>query len=229
MFFLYGTITTSILSFFTYKLLKYLFFPKLKSFDNDFKDEDEYTLFCHRIKYEDGNEDIENDEITREDLEVMNEKNKIKHVIIDYMYNNKFMRYITYDMNIDFPIYDVDVNLSGNREYVDTILLNDVDITSYVKPFLGPKENFYKDKNVKIKLQDLLEEHPDFEVFHFELGKLEIIAESGKKINYELPWTPVWKPFSGYIDNSTDITEFINHNKIDSKFDFTIIPDSLFN
>lgn len=229
MFFLYGTITTGILSFFTYKLLKYLFFPKLKSFDNDFKDEDEYTLFCHRIKYEDGNEDIENDEITREDLEVMNEKNKIKYVIIDYMYNNKFMRYITYDMNIEFPIYDVDVNLSENREYIDTILLNNIDITSYVKPFLGPKENFYKDKNIKMKLQDLLEEHPDFDVFDFEVGKLEIFAESGKKIEYELPWTPVWKPFSGYIDNSASVAEFINDNKVDSKFDFTIIPDNLIN
>lgn len=229
MFFLYGTITTGILSFFTYKLLKYLFFPKLKSFDNDFKEEDEYTLFCHRIKYEDGNEDIENDEITREDLEVINEKNKIKYVIVDYMYNNKFMRYITYDMNIDFPIYDVDVKLSENREHIDTVLLNNIDITSYVKPFLGPKENFYKDKNIKMKLQDLLEEHLDFDVFDFEIGKLEIIAESGKKIEYELPWIPVWKPFSGYIDNSSIVAEFINDNKVVSKFDFTVIPDDFIN
>ena len=229
MFFLYGTITTGVISFFTYKLLKYLFFPKLKSFDNDFKEEDEYTLFCIRIKYEDGKEDIENDEITREDLEVMNENNKINHVIIDYMYNNKFMKYITYDMNIDFPIYDVDINLSENREYIDTILLNDIDITSYVKPFIGPKENFYKDKKIKMKLEDLLDDHPDFELFDFKNGKLEIIAESGKKIEYELPWTPVWKPFSGFIDKTVSVTEFINCNKSDSVFNFTIIPNDLIN
>lgn len=229
MFFLYGTITTGILGMLMYNFIKYLFFPKLKSFDDEYRVQDEYTLFCYRIKYEDGKEDVENDELAYDDLKVMNENNKIKYIIIDYMFNNKFMKYITYDMNIDFPIYDVDINIGENREIIDTVLLNDIDITAYVTPFLGPKENFYKDLNIKMYLKDILEEHPEIDTFDFDNGNLKMKAMSGKVIEYTLPWSPVWKPFSGFIDNTSDITDYINDNNHNSKYGFAIINTDVLN
>jgi len=229
MFFLYGTITTGILCMLMYNFIRYMFFPKLKSFDDEYRVQDEYTLFCYRIKYEDGKEDVENDELAYDDLKVMNENNKIKYIIIDYMFNNKFMKYITYDMNIEFPIYDVDVNIGENREIIDTVLLNDIDITAYVTPFLGPKENFYKDLNIKMYLKDILEEHPEIDTFDFDNGNLIIKAMSGKVIEYELPWSPIWKPFSGFIDNTPDITNYISDNKHESKYGFAIINTDILN
>lgn len=224
MFFLYGILSTSVVGFLTYRVIKYLYFPKLKSFDNDFKENDTYILFCYRIKYENGDEEVYGNEITIGDLEEFNEVKKIKYIIIDYMYNNKFMRYITYNMNIDFPIYDVDVSLSSPREIISEILLNKDDITTYIKPFLGPKENFYKDKNIVMNLKDLLEEHPEFDKLNFDEGEIIIRSESNKTIVYDLPWKPVWKPFSGNFDKSSDITYYIRDNA-DNPFGFINLPD----
>ena len=102
--------------------------------------------------------------------------------------------------------------------------MNKDDITTYIKPFLGPKENFYKDKNVVMNLKDILEEHPEFNKLNFDEGEIIIRSESNKTIVYDLPWKPVWKPFSGNFDKSADISYYIRDN-VDNPFGFINLPD----
>lgn len=225
MYLLYGTVTATTLYFF-YKVVKYLFYPKLKKFeDSSYRLEDEYVLLCYRIFYEDGTEDTVSDELTDEDFENMNETNKIKCVMIDYMFNNRIMKYITYNLNTNFPIYDVNVITNKNGRKLDRVLLNDIDVTMYVVPFLGPKDNFYLDKNVKINLEDLFYDHPDKDVLNFEEGNIKLFTNTGKEIEYELPWTPVFKPFSGEMDRTHQINNYVQKNVGDSVFGFTVIPN----
>lgn len=226
MFFLYGSLTLFLIYSF-YKTVKYIFFPNLKSFEDVYAGKDEYIFLCCKIKYEDDSENNFTDEITYEELIELNENNLIKYIIIDYMYNNKYMRYINYDMNIDFPIYDVDINQSIGGETIENIYLNNVEVTSYITPFLGPKNNFYLDKNVKIVLKDLFKECPKFSELDFKDGKIDIITKSGKKLSYDLPWTPVWKQFSGDLDLTKEINFIINNNDSNSEFGFTVIDKNI--
>lgn len=228
MYFLYSSISIGIV-FLAFRIFNYIFFPKLKTFEDssDYFDSDEYILLCYRIKHKDLTETIITDEISEEELEEINTDNEIKYVVIDYLYNNKFMKYITYSYNIDFPIYDIDVD-EYRGEQISTILLNGEDVTTYVKPFLGPKNNFYNDKKLKIKLENMFDDHPHFSKLNFEDGNIEIIAISGKKIYYDLPWTPVWKQFSGKLDNTVEINHVVNNNKSSSSYGFTIVDKNLF-
>ena len=223
MYLLYGTITSTLL-YFTYKVVKYLFFPRLKTFEEKQVD-DEYVLLCYRIKYEDDTEQTISEELTSEDFETMNEENPIKYVIIHYMFNNKIMNYITYNLNTEFPIYDVNVQKGTGRK-LEQVLLNDIDVSQYIIPYIGPKDNFYLDKDVKIKLKDLFFDHPDLDVLNFDEGKIKLITNTKKEIEYDLPWTPMFKPYSGHLDNTSVITNFVQHNKVKSDFGFTIVPNN---
>lgn len=223
MYLLYSSITICVaLSF--YKLVNYLFFPKLKSFDDDFLFvKDEYMFLSYTIKHFDDTKSVILEELSNEEIKKIDSENKIKYVIIDYLYNNKHMKYITYTLDIEFPIYDFDIDHSVEKEVIKCIFLNGEDVTLYVKPFLGPKNNFYNDKNVKIKLSDMFDEHHKLSELNFNCGLVEIYAISGKYIKYNLPWTPVWKQFSGLLDKTAEFNDKIEGDKNKSIYGFTII------
>ena len=78
------------------------------------------------------------------------------------------------------------------------MILNGVDVTNYLTPYLGPLTNFYNDRASPIKLEDALADHPDFDSFDFNNGSLIMISNetplNGKKcITKELPCKLVWK------------------------------------
>lgn len=223
MFLLYTSITFGI-AYSVYKFINYLFFPKLKSFDEDYLFvEDEYMFLSYNIKHFDNTNSVILEELSQEEIEKIDSENKIKYIIIDYLYNNKLMKYITYSLDIEFPIYEFDIDHSTENETIERVLLNGEDVTTYVKPFLGPKNNFYNDKNIKIKLSDMFDEHPKLTELNFNNGHLEIYAVSGKHLVYNLPWTPVWKQFSGLLDQTAEMNYKVESNKSNSIYGFTII------
>lgn len=229
MYLLYTSITIG-LTYSFYKLCKYLFFPKLKSFDDNFSsdDEDDYMFLSYTIKYFDGSKTEISEELSQEEIEELDSENKIKYIIINYLYNDKLMKYITYSLDIEFPIYETKA-FSSNCEIIESVYLNEKDVTSYVKPFLGPKNNFYIDKNIKINMRDMFEDYPELENLDFLEGTIEIVSSSGKKLFYDLPWTPMWKKFSGLLDQTTEINFEVENNKSSSIYGFTIVDEKIFN
>lgn len=226
MFFLYSSITLGIAYSF-YKMIKYLFFPKLKSFDLDSFDEKEYMFLFYYIKYHDDLTVKIYEEFSKEEIKKLNDDKKIKYIIINYLYDNKHMKYITYSLDIEFPIYEIDIEENFTCEKVESVFLNDEDVTSYVKPFLGPKNNFYNDKNVKINLRDMFDEYPNLENLNFETGNIKLISFSGKELIYDLPWSPVWKQFSGTLDKTVEINYHVENNKSSSVYGFTVIDEKI--
>ena len=223
MYLFYTSITFGI-AYSIYKFVNYLFFPKLKSFDEDYLFvQDEYMFLSYTIKHFDSTNSIILEELSKEEIKKIDSENKIKYVIIDYLYNNKLMKYITYSLDIQFPIYEFDIDHNVEKEVVERVLLNGEDVTTYVKPFLGPKNNFYNDKNIKIKLSDMFDEHPKITELNFNDGYLEIYAISGKHLIHNLPWTPVWKPFSGLLDKTAEMNYKIESDKDKSIYGFTIL------
>ena len=176
------------------------FYPsKYKTFEDlpELEKYDDYCILCYRIKTEDGKE-IEETEITNEDLEKIEENSKISYINIEYMFNGQFMKYLTYKKDITFPIYEFKVQPSKYKYYPESIFLNEVNITNYLTPYLGPLCNFYIDREEPIKLKDALRDHPDFEKFDFEDGNLILVSNDipiyGKKcIVKKLPCNLVWK------------------------------------
>lgn len=193
---LYAFSTIGIVGYFINKIYR-MFYPlKLRSFEDTYE-EDEYNLLCYRIKFEDGSE-MSKLELTNEEVDEINEESKIKYITIEYMFNGKFMKYITYDKDITFPFYLFKVSEPKFPYYPETVILNGVDVTSYVTPYLGPLVNFYIDRHDPIKLEDALADHPDFNSFDFNNGNLIMISNetplSGKKhITRELPCKLIWK------------------------------------
>ncbi len=193
---LYAFSTVGIVGYFIHKIYR-MFYPlKLRSFEDTYE-EDEYNLLCYRIKFEDGST-MNKLELTDEEVEEINEDSKIKCITIEYMFNGKFMKYITYDKDITFPFYLFKVSEPKFPYYPETVILNGVDVTSYVTPYLGPLLNFYIDRHDPIKLEDALADHPDFDSFDFNNGNLIMISNetplSGKKhITRELPCRLIWK------------------------------------
>jgi hypothetical protein len=223
MYLLYTSVSLSV-AYSIYKLVNYLFFPKLTSFDDDYLFvEDEYMFLSYTIKHIDNTNSVILEELSQEEVEKIDSENKIKYVIIDYLYNNKLMRYITYSLDIQFPIYEFDIDNSTGREIIGRVLLNEEDVTTYVKSFLGPKNNFYNDKNVKINLSDMFDDHPKLSEMNFNDGHLEIYAISGKHLDYPLPWTPIWKQFSGLLDETTEMNYKVESNINKSIYGFTIL------
>tara|TARA_Y100000389_G_scaffold204201_1_gene255521 strand:- start:13138 stop:13788 length:651 start_codon:yes stop_codon:yes gene_type:complete len=202
MWFLYGVTVAWVLSQFTTVIFNKFMFnvDDKKSLDPDERNgyDDEYTLLCYVISYENG--EIESlGETTLDEIENKNEMNKIDYITIKYMFNGKLMKYITRHMDIEFPIYSFNIEPEKYIYYPDIMFLNNRDVTDYIRPYLGPLCNFYADREEPIKLQDALREHPDYDEFDFEEGTFIMISNKtklyGRKIiQKELPCNyVVWK------------------------------------
>jgi len=193
---LYAFLTFGSIVYFINKIYR-IFYPlKFKSFEDSYE-QDEYTLLCYKIRFED-NTTMNKFELTNEEVSEIDEANKIKYIIIEYMFNGKLMKYITYNKDITFPFYVFRVIEPRFPYYPETIILNGVDVTDYIIPYLGPLTNFYNDMASPIKLEDALSEHPDFDSFDFNKGNLIMVSNetplNGKKcITKELPCQLIWK------------------------------------
>ena len=194
---------------FIYKKVKYLFYPILTFEDFDDIEDDEYNLISFDVNYNNGNKEsfVNEDELNTEFLEELDSKNKIDNVIINYTYNGKFMKYITYDLTVDFPIYDMNIDMT-DYEYPKLFILNNIDLTGYIKPFLGPKYNFYIDRTRVIKLKDILKDYPDLDNLNTEVGILDIYTSKDRKVTIELPWPVNWKPKKEILTGKDDDVEY---------------------
>tara|TARA_B100001142_G_C13999160_1_gene525879 strand:- start:2 stop:553 length:552 start_codon:yes stop_codon:yes gene_type:complete len=168
----------------------------MKSFEDDYE-EDEYNLLCYRVRFEDGTV-INKFELTDEEIEEIDKENKIKYITIDYMFNGQFMKYITYEKDITFPFYSFKVEPPVFPYYPETVILNGVDVTNYVIPYLGPLQNFYNDRHDPVKLEDALLDHPEYNTFNLKEGRLTMISNetplNGRKcITKDLPCVLTWK------------------------------------
>jgi len=184
-------------SYFVYKIFKKFYHLKIKIFDDIYLD-DEYVFLCIKIKFEDGSDKQISEEILQEEINELHKKNAIKYTIIEYMFNGKFMKFLSYNRNVAFPIYTSNIIPQTYPYYPETILLNEEDITCYISPFLGPLCNFYLDKGVLMNLEDVLMDHPNINNLDLKNGKLEFISnetpyEGKKHIIKELPCRLIWK------------------------------------
>tara|TARA_B100000963_G_scaffold361748_1_gene399232 strand:- start:5091 stop:5753 length:663 start_codon:yes stop_codon:yes gene_type:complete len=195
--------------FFIYKKIKYIFYPTLTFEDSDTDEDDEYNLLNFDVIYKNEEKEsfVDIEDLNEEFLDKLNIKNKIDYVIINYMYNGKFMKYITYEFKVDFPIYDLNINMK-DYEYPKSFILNNYDLTGYIKPFLGPKYNFYADKTRIIKLKDILKEYPDLDKLNLEEGILDIYTSKDRKVTIELPWPVNWKPKKKILDNKSEDLDY---------------------
>jgi hypothetical protein len=191
-----------ILSGFSFLFIFVKLFKGIKGFfskkiNNETEERDEYNLICYKIKLENGPTLLKH-ELTKEEIDKIEEDDKIEYIIIEYTFNGELMKYITRNKDITFPIYEFNVEPTKFLYYPETIILNDLDVTNYVSPFLGPLCNFYRDRNEPIKLKDALIEHPDYDKINFEDGKLIMISNetplNGKKVKISnLPCELIWK------------------------------------
>jgi hypothetical protein len=191
-----------ILSGFSFLFIFVKLFKGIKGFfskkiNNETEERDEYNLICYKIKLENGPTLLKH-ELTKEEIDKIEEDDKIEYIIIEYTFNGVLMKYITRNKDITFPIYEFNVEPTKFLYYPETIILNDLDVTNYVSPFLGPLCNFYRDRNEPIKLKDALTEHPDYDKINFEDGKLIMISNetplNGKKVKISnLPCELIWK------------------------------------
>jgi len=174
-----------------------VFYPlKFKSFADPYE-KDEYLLLCYKIKFEDGTAEDHLD-LTKEEVEEIDKENKIKYITIEYMFNGQLMKYITYDKDITFPLYVFKVEPPRFPYYPEHMILNGVDVTAYLTPYLGPLTNFYNDMSSPIRLEDALADHPEFDSLKVNEGTLILISNetplNGKKcVTKELPCTLIWK------------------------------------
>jgi len=175
----------------------YNYFNPYKTFEDKYE-HDDYNLLCYRIIFEDGSEMLKS-ELTDEEVEEMDiDENKIKYIIIEYMFNGEFMKYITYTKDIRFPIYPFDITPTKYPYYPEVVILNGMDITKYIQPWLGPYCNFYTDREEPIKLEDALMDHPDYKDIDFNNGTLLMLSNqtplNGRKcITKPLPCKLIWK------------------------------------
>jgi hypothetical protein len=181
-----------------FKVIKRFFSRKINNEVDEINNEkDEYNLICYKIKLENGPTLLKYD-VTPDELDQIEEEDKIEYIIIEYTFNDQLMKYITRNKDIKFPIYEFKVEPTKFLYYPETIILNDYDVTNYISPFLGPLCNFYRDREEPIKLKDTLIEHPDYDKMNFEEGKLIMISNetplNGKKVKISnLPCELIWK------------------------------------
>lgn len=195
---MFALYTFTFIGLLTYVLNKaYNYLNPYKTFEDKYE-HDEYNLLCYRISFEDGSEIVES-ELTDEQLsEMETDENKIKSVVIEYMFNGEFMKYITYTKDIRFPIYPFDIAPTKYQYYPEVVILNGMDITKYIQPWLGPYCNFYIDREEPIKLEDALMDHPDYQDIDFNNGTLLMLSNetplNGRKcITKPLPCKLLWK------------------------------------
>ena len=72
---------TFFLGFIGYKFIKNLYWPKLKSFEDEYQN-DEYNLLSYCIVYKDNTKEDITSEITNEDVEEKNDQKQIKYIKI---------------------------------------------------------------------------------------------------------------------------------------------------
>lgn len=219
MFALYSFITVGVLAYVGDKLIQYLLYwfdnEKLSKEDSEYLlnygkkiyegeensalIKDKYELLQYRIKFEDDSE-VTEEELDEEILNKIEEEHceKVKYIIIEYFYNGKFMKYLTYNKDLTFPIYPFDIEQEKYPYYPEFIILNDIDITRYIRPWLGPYCNFYSDREDPIKLKDALMDHPDYNSLDFDSGTLFMISNktplNGRKVITKfLPCNLIWK------------------------------------
>jgi hypothetical protein len=191
--------------------MKYLFYPTLSFDDIEEYEDDEYNLLSYEVNYKDNTKESYGEEDLTEDFfKELDSKNKIDYILINYTYNGKFMKYITYDFNVDFPIYDLNIDMT-DYEYPVSFVFNNIDLTGYLIPYLGPKYNFYSDKTNTIKIKDLLKDHPDFENLILNEGVLDIHTSKDRNVTIELPWPVNWKPKKKILSGRDDD---IDYNKL---------------
>lgn len=196
---MFALYTFTFIGVITYLLNKtYNYFNPYKTFEDKY-DHDEYNLLCYRIFFEDGSELVDS-ELTDEEVEKIEaaSESTIKFIVIEYMYNGEFMKYVTYTKDLRFPIYPFDIIPTKYPYYPEFVLLNGVDITKYIQPWLGPYCNFYLDREEPIKLEDSLMDHPDYKDFDFKNGTLLMLSNetplNGRKcITKPLPCKLIWK------------------------------------
>jgi hypothetical protein len=195
---MFALYTFTFIGLITYVLNKaYNYFNPYKTFEDKYE-HDDYKLLCYRIIFEDGSEMLES-ELTDEEVEEMDiDENKIKYIIIEYMFNGEFMKYITYTKDIRFPIYPFDITPTKYPYYPEVVILNGLDITKYIQPWLGPYCNFYTDREEPIRLEDALMDHPEYSEINFNTGTLLMISNetplNGRKcITKPLPCKLIWK------------------------------------
>jgi len=178
MWILYGVSTAWFLSVLTLKLYNFMDTSPNKQLDmhkDRLDNDDEYILLCYCVTYEDGEYTVLG-ETTAEEIEELNEINKIDYIIIKYMFNGKLMKYVTRTMDIEFPIYNFNVEPTKYPYYPDIIFINNVDVTNYIRPYLGPLCNFYSDRPEPITLKDAMIDHPKADEFNYEEGTFQIIS-----------------------------------------------------
>lgn len=195
---MFALYTFTFIGLLTYVLKKaYNYLSPYKTFEDTYE-HDEYNLLCYRIFFEDGSEVLES-ELTDEQIDEMEtDENKIKYIIIEYMFNGEFMKYITYTKDIRFPIYPFDITPTKYPYFPEVIILNGMDVTKYIQPWLGPYCNFYNDREEPIKLEDALMDHPDYNDIDFNNGTLLMLSNetplNGRKcITKPLPCKLIWK------------------------------------
>ena len=186
------------------------FYPTTYKTFEDVPKIDTYNIICYRIRFSDNSE-ITRSELGLEDIEEIEENSdlKIEYITIEYMFNGQFMKYITRKQDIRFPIYPFKIEPTRFPYYPESIFLNDVNITNYVRPYLGPLCNFYRDREEPINLKDTLVDHPDFNNFNFDEGVLIMISNEtpikGKKcIIKKLPCDLLWKRHAAVDPNDDD-------------------------
>ena len=200
MFALYTFTGLGVLFYLGFKISKFyrrLYPTEYRTFEDEY-DEDEYNLLCYRINFEDESNEMCKFDLTDEEVEDIDKDNKIKNIVIEYMFNGRLMKYITYKKDITFPIYPFTVSKTKYNYYPEIVILNNDDITSFITPFLGPYCNFYSDREDPIKLEDTLLDHPEYDKLNFKEGKLIMISNEvpikGRKcITRDLPCKLIWK------------------------------------
>lgn len=195
---MFALYTFTFIGLLTYALNKaYNYLSPYKTFEDKYE-HDEYNLLCYRVIFEDGSEILESELTDRQISEMETDENKIKCIVIEYMFNGEFMKYITYTKDITFPIYPFDIAPTKYPYYPEVVILNGMDITKYIQPWLGPYCNFYADREEPIKLEDALMEHPDYDDIDFNNGTLLLLSNetplNGRKcITKPLPCKLIWK------------------------------------
>ena len=202
MFFLVLT-SLAITSFYS---LKYIFrmynnlYISDKTFENHNTNEedDEYILICYLINLKDGTEKKYPEELSLEEIENLDENIGINFIEIHYLFNGIFMKYITRELDLTFPIYSFNVSKTYHKYYPEKIFINGLDVTDYIMPYAGPLCNFYNDRSEPIKIEDCLRNHPEISDIDLNNGYLEFVSNSiegiGRKlIKKELPCRLIWK------------------------------------
>jgi len=158
-----------------------LFSPENKTFDDDDEEtyeDDDYTLLCYKIKYNDSTETKVVSELTKTELDEIKNDDNVKYVICEYMFNGRLCKYIFYDKEVTFPIYKFNIQKTDWLYYPEYMWLGFTNITDYLRPFLGPAYNFYMDTEQEHYLKDILEDHPQFKNFDFEKDELTFVTNN---------------------------------------------------